>query len=178
MIEGWVKTALDFGFAAAAPLDMSTLKLLPEVREMCASDKCHMYGKNWSCPPGCGSLDECSNEIEPYTTGIVVQTKGEIEDSFDFEGMKEVEKEHQERFVKLAGELRKSCGQVLPLGTGCCTQCSSCTYPDSPCRLPEKRISSMEAYGLLVSQVCSDNQLPYYYGEGTIAYTSCFLLAL
>lgn len=174
--EDWVKTALDLGFTAAALLDISTLKALPEVREMCAADKCHMYGKNWSCPPACGELDACRRQMESYSGGIIVQTQGELEDSFDFEGMKEVEEVHRERFEKLAGILRKACGRVLPLGTGCCTLCSSCSYPDQPCRMPERRISSMESYGLLVSQVCSDNHLPYYYGEGTITYTGCFLL--
>jgi len=29
---------------------------------------------------------------------------------------------------------------------------------------------------MLVSEVCQKNGLKYYYGPGTIAYTSCFLL--
>ena len=34
----------------------------------------------------------------------------------------------------------------------------------------------MEAYGLMVNQVCLDNGLHYNYGPNTIAYTGCFLL--
>jgi hypothetical protein len=34
----------------------------------------------------------------------------------------------------------------------------------------------MEAYGLLVSDVCQKAGLPYYYGKQTITYTSCILL--
>ena len=66
---------------------------------------------------------------------------------------------------------------VLALGAGCCTQCGECTYPHAPCRFPEKMISSMEAFGILVLEVCQANGLPYYYGSDKIAYTSCFLLA-
>lgn len=36
-------------------------------------------------------------------------------------------------------------------------------------------MSSMEAYGLFVSRVCKDNDVPYYHGPGTIAYTACVL---
>ncbi|WP_230399821.1 DUF2284 domain-containing protein [Novisyntrophococcus fermenticellae] len=176
MIEEWVKAALGLGFEAAAPLDVSTLKMLPEVRNMCAADRCHMYDKNWACPPGCGSLEACEEEVKTYPAGIIVQSRGELEDSFDFEGMKEIEEKHKERFLKLRDELLKSVKRVLPLGSGSCTLCSVCTYPDKPCRMPDRRISSMEAYGLLVSQVCSDNNLPYYYGAGTLTYTSCFLM--
>jgi hypothetical protein len=34
----------------------------------------------------------------------------------------------------------------------------------------------MEGYGMVVSDVCRDNALPYYYGPNTITYTACALL--
>lgn len=49
------------GFTHIVPLDCKTIELLPEVRQMCQADTCHMYEKNWSCPPGCGSLEECQS---------------------------------------------------------------------------------------------------------------------
>lgn len=168
--------ALKAGFSHTAPLDCGTVRLLPEVRAMCASGKCHQYNANWACPPGCGTLEECEEKIRRYRQGILVQTVGQLEDSLDFEGMKETEKKHKENFFKLDQFLRESYPNRLPLSAGCCTICKNCTYPDAPCRFPEKSVSSMEAYGMLVTQVCQDNSLPYYYGEGTIAYTSCFLI--
>ena len=66
--------------------------------------------------------------------------------------------------------------KALAIGAGSCTQCKQCTYPDKPCRFPEKKIISMEACGMLVLEVCKDNHLGYYYGPNSIAYTSCFLL--
>ena len=73
-----------------------------------------------------------------------------------------------------------SCGSntpdLLAIGAGACTKCKECTYPDAPCRFPKEAFASMEAYGMLVVQVCKDNHMKYYYGPETIAYTSCFLL--
>ena len=157
-MEELKKLGEEAGFTHVAALDCSTIKLLPEVRQMCASNTCHMYGKNWHCPPGCGTLEECEARVRSYRQGILVQTVGELEDSMDGEGMMEAEKAQ------------------LPIGSGACTRCASCTYPDAPCRFPDKTFASMEAYGMLVTQVCQDNDLPYYYGPCTIAYTSCFLL--
>ena len=34
----------------------------------------------------------------------------------------------------------------------------------------------MEAYGMLVLEICKKNGLTYYYGADKMAYTSCFLL--
>lgn len=170
-----IEIAKECGFSAAVPLNPDTLRPMDEVRAMCASNNCHMYQKNWACPPACGTLEECTAAIRRCTRGILVQTIGDIEDSMDFEGMMEVEARHKEAFVAAADRLRKEM-KILPLGAGSCVRCKTCTYPDAPCRFPEKMTHSMEAYGLLVNQVCKDNDLPYYYGNEKIAYTSCYLV--
>ena len=50
---------MEQGFSHVVLLDCDTIELKPEVRQMCAADTCHKYDKRWSCPPGCGSLEEC-----------------------------------------------------------------------------------------------------------------------
>ena len=63
MTEELITKALETGFDAAGPLDCSTIILRPEVRQACETNKCRRYGESWSCPPGCGSLDECAERI-------------------------------------------------------------------------------------------------------------------
>ena len=164
------------GFTHVAPLKVSTIQLLPEVRDMCATNSCGAYGKKWSCPPGCGTLEECRERLQKYTAGILVQTVGTLEDEMDYESMQETSQRHAAAFTKLYEQLRPRFPGMLAVDTGGCTQCKTCTYPDQPCRFPDRMVSSMEAYGMLVSQVCKDNDLPYYYGKCTLAYTGCFLL--
>ena len=164
------------GFTHVAPLKVSTIQLMPEVRDMCAANTCGAYGKKWSCPPGCGDLETCRAKVQKYTEGILVQTVGTLEDEMDYEAMAETNQKHMETFLKFYEQLRPLYPEMLAIGAGGCKQCKTCTYPDQPCRFPEKRVIPMEAYGMLVSQVCKDNNLPYYYGKCTIAYTGCFLL--
>lgn len=173
--EKMIQIAQELDFYTAAPLDVSTLKPNPEVRKMCESNKCHQYDKNWACPPGCGTLEECQNKIAQYECGILLQTVGDIEDSFDFEAMTELEQQHTERFLKLVKALREMNLEIFPLNVGCCTNCEQCTYPDAPCRAPEQAYSSVEAYGLIVSELCKDNKVNYYYGSDKMAYTACIL---
>ena len=169
------KIAEEAGFSAWAPLYVSTIELKPEVRDMCAVNSCGQYGKRWSCPPGCGTLEECADRLKGYTHGILVQTYGDVEDSFDFESMMEIEGEHKEHFMEMYDEIRKGGANVLAIGAGCCVQCAKCTYPDEPCRFPDKMVSSMEAYGMVVTEVCRANGMVYNHGKNTIAYTSCVL---
>ena len=85
--------ALANGFSYAAPMDCALLELRREVREMCAANTCGMYGKNLACPPACGTLEQCREQVRRYSVGVLVQTVGDIEDSMDFEAMR-VSKRH------------------------------------------------------------------------------------
>lgn len=169
-LETWAKEA---GFTGVGRLNPETIVLKPEVRDMCAA--CQMYGKRWSCPPGCGDLEEISGKIRQFSQGILLQSTGEVEDSFDFEAMQEIEAAHKARFMGLHESLIANHIPHLAMGAGCCTMCKECTYPQEPCRFPERMVSSMEASGMVVLEVCQANDLPYYYGSQTMTYTSCIL---
>lgn len=171
-----IKKAKEYGFSHIGELDCSTIELMQDVRSMCASGKCAKYDTNWACPPACGTIEECKEKVNNFKRGLIVQTTGELEDALDGEAMMETEAKHRENFMKFRSYLEGSYPGMLALGAGCCSQCKTCAYPDDPCRFPEKAISSMEAYGMLVTQVCQKNDIPYYYGDCTITYTSCYLL--
>ena len=168
--------ALAEGFSHVGPLDAATIHPMEEVRDMCAANKCNAYGHSWCCPPAIGTIAECAEKISHYSRGILVQTTGELEDELDGETMMETEAEHKEHFEALREKLEKMYPGMLSCGSGTCRRCRQCTYPDAPCRFPDHTFASMEAYGMLVTQVCQSNDLPYYYGNLTITYTSCFLL--
>ena len=99
----------------------------------------------------------------------------EIAESMDFEGMMEAEAAHKAHFSALHEKLLETWPNLLALGAGTCTRCRECTYPDNPCRMPEKRLTSMEASGLVVSEVCTAAGIPYNHGPLTITYSSCVL---
>lgn len=174
--EELVQEALELGFDKAGLLDVADLAFLPQVREMCSADRCHQYGKSWSCPPGCGSIEECEARARKYSRGILVETIGQLEDSFDIEGMEAASQKHKEVFDRMASVLKERFGDVLCMGAGSCTRCTSCTYPDAPCRFPDRVYPSMEACGLLVSDVCKACGLPYINGVNTVTYIGCYLI--
>ena len=167
--------AAQSGFTHCVPLNIHALEFLQEVRDMCNADQCDRYGKSWSCPPACASLEEMRARVLEYEDGLLVQTVGEIEDSYDWEGIMDAGARHKANFGRLWDELDERFPSVLAMGAGACNLCASCTYPETPCRFPQRMSASMEASGLFVSKVCTDNDLKYNYGQDRIAFTSCFL---
>lgn len=173
-MEEWIKLAKEIGFSEAAPLEAAKLEARQDIREMCAEDRCHAYHHNWTCPPVCGTLEECQTKMREHSTGILLQTVGYMQKDIDSRCYRETEKLHMEHFRAFCEAVRKKYPQALCLGSGGCRICKKCAYPE-PCRFPEKAYSSMEGYGLFVTQVCRDNGLPYYHGTRTITYTACVL---
>ena len=167
--------AHDCGFTHCAALDVSTLEFLQEVRDMCNAGQCNKYGKSWSCPPACASLEEMRERVGNYSRGLLVQTVGELEDSYDWDGIMAAGLRHKANFGRMWDALEHERLPVFAMGAGACMLCESCTYPDAPCRFPDRMSASMEACGLFVSNVCADNNLNYNYGPNKIAFTSCFL---
>lgn len=165
----------EIGFESCGLCAASELRVRADVRDMCAAGRCGMFEKNWSCPPACGTLDEYAVAIAAKDSCLVVQTVREMEDDFDVEAMQEAEAIQKDRIFALADRLREDGADVLVLASGACTLCPKCTYPDEPCRFPDKRLVSMESAGLMVSEVCKKAQVPYNHGRLTITYTGAVI---
>lgn len=178
MIKTLMKHAEGFGFTHSGELNLDSLVFMPEVRQMCNSDLCNSYNKNWMCPPAIGTLENAALRVKNYNFGMIVQTTALMEDEFDYDTIHNTEIKHKNNFMKLVDDLKSKYSDILPMSAGTCSICNKCSYPDEPCRFPNKAIGSMESYGLWVSKVCELSNIPYYYGKNTLTFTSCYLLNL
>ncbi len=142
-------------------------------RRACESNACGRYNRCWTCPPCVGEIDDLINLVKGYKTAIVYQTIGELEDSYDFEGMMEIGDVHKQLDIKVSEYLEEkySKDSFLLLGAGGCRICEKCAKIDNtPCRFPDKAMHSLEAYGVSVSVLASLSGLKYINGENTATY--------
>jgi len=70
--------AQQYGFSHCGPIKMDALQFLPEVRDMCAAGTCRQYGRCWSCPPACGTLEEAARRARRFSKGLLVQSTGQM----------------------------------------------------------------------------------------------------
>ena len=119
---------------------------------MCEDNTCGMCGKCWSCPPGCGTLEECEARVRAFKHGILVQTVGELEDSMDVEAMMDTEAVHKEHFMAVLSEQNcRSCILICwPWEPEPVRSARSVLIRIHRAVSPEKAVSSMESYGMLV----------------------------
>ena len=79
--------SLPFAVHELAWLDPREVPFDARVREMCASNRCGLYGKTWTCPPGVGEWEDLRDECRSYAHALVFTTKHVLDDDFDFEGI-------------------------------------------------------------------------------------------
>lgn len=167
-----IQLALDSGATKATIITQEQIVTSAVFRDICVSNGCGMYGKCWMCPPDAGDIEVLMAQIRKYTHGLWYQTIRDLEDSFDFEGMSEAGRLHvlvSQKIQKNIKELVSS--DALHLSCGGCRLCERCAKLDNtPCRMPEKALSSLEAYGIDVYQTTKDTDLKYINGADTVTY--------
>ncbi len=170
-----VEKILSVGAMNAKDVDVTKIKTYSSLRELCSMNSCGHYATNWGCPPGCGEIDDLAIKIKSYKNGIVYQNIGELEDSYDIEGMAACGKKFAETTLSIKKIMVAHYANFLVLGAGGCSVCESCTYPTSACRLPDKCNVSVEACGINVSQLCAVAGLNYINGQNTVTNTGVIL---
>lgn len=160
------------GAYRAAVIPVSKIKLDPVFRGMCESNVCGNYGKCWMCPPDVGNIDLLIGEIKKFDYALVYQTVCDLEDSYDFEGMMEAGEKHNRLTQRIVDMITpESVFRVLHLGAGGCRLCPVCAKKENrPCRHPDIALSSLEAYGINVSELAEACGMKYINGQNTVTY--------
>lgn len=167
-----VDRILQMGAQNAAVIPMSKVRFEMSFRDMCASNACGMYGKSWMCPPYVGESEELVARAQKYEYLLVYQTIGELEDSYDFEGMMEAGQKMNDLTQRVRDELKDEIDpNSLLLGAGGCRLCPVCAKrEDKPCRFPDKALASLEAYCISVSDLAASCGMKYINGQNTVTY--------
>lgn len=117
------------------------------------------------------------NEAKSYQKALVYQTVGTLEDSYDFEGMMEAARLHNELSRALAKWFATlPFAKKLHLGAGGCHMCGVCAKrTNEPCRHPELAMPSLETYGINVSELAASSGMKYINGQNTVTYFGALL---
>ncbi|MDR0469661.1 MAG: DUF2284 domain-containing protein [Peptococcaceae bacterium] len=156
-------------------VDPKDVEFTEEVRKYCEDNKCRKYGTTWACPPAVGTVDECRARAQSFSRMIVFSVKYDISDSFDFEGMKRGMMAFKSVADSVDDGMKALPGSCLILGNEGCGKCGECTYPDAPCRFPDKVHGSIEGYGIFVNKLAAQAGIRYNNGPDTITYFGAVL---
>jgi len=146
-----------------------------EVRDLCEGNCCGMYNKSWACPPAVGSIEVCIEKCHAYDKAMLFTTATEVASSFDMKGWMRARVEHEALTDQVADVFRRYDENALILSTEGCTVCKKCTYPDAPCRFPDRMYPATESFAIMVMQMAPALKVKYNNGVNTVTYFSLIL---
>ena len=141
-------------------LRSSDLIFEPKVRQICMQE-CQMYGRTWSCPPGVGTLDQCRERCLKFDQLLLLSTVAEVGDIMNMTETLSTREEH-EQLTRQVRDLFTAAGcRTFVLSSEACQLCSSCTYPDEPCRHPQQMQPCIESHCILVTALAEQCRIEF-----------------
>jgi len=167
----FIQFILDHGAHKAGVVKVADIPFDAALRKACEVNACGKYGMNHTCPPHVGEIENLVARAQGYETLYLFQTIGQLEDSYDFEGMMEASSVHKSITQAVADEL--PIPDCLVLSAGGCNLCERCAVlDDAPCRIPDRALASLESYGINVSKTAALAGMKYVNGVNTVTYFS------
>lgn len=156
------------GFDEYCEINSSEIIFAQELLAQCSSNTCGHYGKNYTCPPFSGDIDENKARILKYQNAILLNKLVQ----FDFKSRETWEKSssNSQIAIKQLMKLTKDL-PVMILKPGGCDICEKCTVQiNEPCRFPDKKRYSVEGSGINISLMAKRNKLTYNAGGGKLGF--------
>ena len=171
-MQGVLDRAGVYEYGVVNPRDV---EFSEEVRKYCEENLCRRYGMTWVCPPAVGTVDECRDRAQSYDKMLVFSGRFDIKDMRDMDEVVAALMSFKDIAGRVDEETRALLERRLMLSNEGCGICESCTYPEDPCRYPEKAHGSIEGYGIWVSKLAEQAGMQYNGGENSLIFFGALL---
>jgi predicted metal-binding protein len=169
--------ASNLGMITCKEIDPKTLVPEERIRAYCVENKCGNYGKNYTCPPYAGSLEEISTRISKYSHGLLLQYSVELDVSRNRKAVLKTKDEFHKKILEMEEFLSsQGISDMWGMIGGNCGICDTCSvFKEKPCRHPDKSRMSLEALGIDVGAVLDILGLKLSFHKDRITWTGCIL---
>lgn len=144
------------------------------IRYICETE-CPMYDTNWACPPAVGTVEECRARVMQFDEGLLIATIVEVSDIANIDVTLAARAPHEDITREVLQLVRQQSEVAIALSTESCCHCAKCTYPDAPCRLPDRMFPCVESHGIIVSDIAEKYGIDFMAGGNIITWFSLIL---
>ena len=170
--EELLREAEKAGFDHYKILSARKVQFDHSLRKYCEVNYCGNYGKNYSCPPACGTPEEMEEKAGRFKNVLVLQTITPVQDITDEQETRVIKHRHNQMTWGLIESLSGKLQDFLPAMAGPCQLCEKCEKgEEQPCRFPNRVASCLSAYCIQVDKLAEACDMPYWC-QGEVAFFS------
>lgn len=155
-------------------IETNELVFTDRVRHVCSTE-CPMYGKSWACPPAVGEVEECRERCLAYDKALLISTITEVSDIANIEETLATRAPHEAITRQIHEMVKQQTAASMVLSTEACAHCEKCTYPDAPCRFPDRMYPCVESHGILVTDLAEKYGIDFLAGGNIVTWFSLIL---
>lgn len=155
-------------------IDTDELVFTDRVRYVCETE-CPMYGKSWACPPAVGDVETCRTRCLTFEKALLISTIAEVSDIANIEETLATRAPHGAITRQVHEMVKKQATETMVLSTEACAHCEKCTYPDAPCRFPDRMYPCVESHGILVTDLAEKYGIDFLAGGNVVTWFSLIL---
>ena len=153
-------------------IDPQSLEFSQRIRWICEHE-CPMYGKTWACPPGVGSVEECTGKCLAYKKCLIIGTITDEAHPSDMERALATRPAHEKMTNQIRDLFREQGVEPYILSTEACSVCERCAIEDGqPCRMPGRMHPCLESHGINLIPTLEELGLEFQYGDDMITWYS------
>lgn len=171
----WLEEKLaNFPLYAYDFITTDELVFADRVRWICEHE-CPMYNTTWACPPAVGSVEECRARVLGFKEGLMIATITEVSDIANIGETLATRADHEKITREILEIVKQQAEETLTLSTEACAHCARCSYPDAPCRHPDKMFPCVESHGILVTDLAEKHGIDFLAGNNLVTWFSLIL---
>ena len=167
-----IQAVTEAGYDEYREISSEDIIFSQDVFGQCEKNICGNYGKNYTCPPHSGTMEENKQRFLAYSSGIILNKLLFLGDRYELMG------ECGKEFSRMLEEMREKLKDepVMIAGAGGCKLCAECAVlTDEPCRFPDERRYSMEGSGMDIVSMSRKLGMTYNGGNKTVGYFSLIM---
>ena len=160
--------AQEVGFSPAF-CDTADIPVDHSFRRYCEENLCGQYGKNYGCPPYCGTPEAMEARLRIPGRALVLQSAWAISDYTDHAAIAQAKIAHNAASYALLQKLTAAGVRGFMVGCSGCTACPECTLQHgAPCARPKQHYACMSAYCVHVLDLATRCSLRYDCADGML----------
>ena len=157
--------------------DVANIVFNTGFRKSCEENRCGNYGRNYTCPPYCGTAEELIGKVKSFSKAFVIVCTEKIDGYEDKKGIELADKRISEVTFLADDYAKENVYEYMMIGGSNCKRCTPCrAVAGEECPYPDKAFVSLSAFCVDIAKLTESCGIRMVWDGSEVSYYSMLLI--